>query len=113
MIIIGPHAKTGIGQHAMKYVNLFLPDGQYCEICKPLPESDNGLIFVIPTPNQIEYIKYAKSRVKNLSCMTVCETETVHEDYGLIMKEFKKVAVPSEFCKRVLSLDSSLITSST
>jgi hypothetical protein len=27
MIIIGPHAKTGIGQHAMKYVNLFLPDG--------------------------------------------------------------------------------------
>jgi glycosyltransferase involved in cell wall biosynthesis len=103
MIIIGPHAKTGIGQHAMKYVNLFLPDGQYCEIGKPLPESDNGLIFVIPTPNQIEYIKYAKSRVKNLSCMTVCETETVHEDYGLIMKEFKRVAVPSEFCKRVLS----------
>ncbi len=103
MIIIGPHAKTGIGQHAMKYVNLFLPDGQYCEIGKPLPETEHGLIFVIPTPNQIEYIKYAKSRVKNLFCMTVCETETVHEDYGLIMKEFKKVAVPSEFCKRVLS----------
>ena len=40
MIIIGPHAKTGIGQHAMKYVNLFLPDGQYCEIGKPLPESE-------------------------------------------------------------------------
>jgi glycosyltransferase involved in cell wall biosynthesis len=35
--------------------------------------------------------------------MTVCETETVHEDYGLIMKEFKRVAVPSEFCKKVLS----------
>jgi len=35
--------------------------------------------------------------------MTVCETETVHEDYGLIMNEFKRVAVPSEFCKRVLS----------
>jgi glycosyltransferase involved in cell wall biosynthesis len=35
--------------------------------------------------------------------MTVCETETVHEDYGLIMKEFKRVAVPSEFCKKVFS----------
>ena len=103
MIIIGPHAKTGIGQHAMKYVKLFLSDGQYCEIGKPLPESDNGLIFVIPTRDHIEYIKYAKTRVKNLACMTVCETETVHEDYGLIMKEFKRVAVPSEFCKRVLS----------
>ena len=41
--------------------------------------------------------------MKNLACMTVCETETVHEDYGLIMSEFKRVAVPSEFCKRVLS----------
>ena len=103
MIIIGPHLKTGIGQHALKYVKLFLPDGQYCEISKQLPESDNGLIFVIPTRDHIEYIKYAKTKVKNLACMTVCETETVHEDYGLIMKEFKRVAVPSEFCKRVLS----------
>jgi glycosyltransferase involved in cell wall biosynthesis len=103
MIIIGPHLKTGIGQHALKYVQLFLPDGKYCEIGKQLPESDNGLIFVIPTRDHIEYIKYAKTKVKNLACMTVCETETVHEDYGLIMKEFKRVAVPSEFCKRVLS----------
>jgi glycosyltransferase involved in cell wall biosynthesis len=35
--------------------------------------------------------------------MTVCETETVHPDYELIMKEFKRVAVPSVFCRRVLS----------
>ncbi len=41
--------------------------------------------------------------MKKVSCMTVCETETVHEDYGLLMKAFKRVAVPSEFCKRVLS----------
>ena len=103
MIIIGPHAKTGIGQHAMKYVKLFLPNGLYYQLGKELPETDNGLIFVIPTPDQVEYIKYAKTRVKNLACMTVCETETVHENYGLIMNEFKRVAVPSEFCKRVLS----------
>ena len=103
MIIIGPHLKTGIGQHALKYVELFLPNGTYHELGQKLPEVDTGLIFVIPTPDQIEYVKYAKTRVKNLACMTVCETETVHEDYGLIMKEFKKVAVPSEFCKKVLS----------
>ena len=103
MIIIGPHLKTGIGQHANKYVKLFLPDCKYFEIGQQIPEYDNGLIFVIPTKNQLEYVKYVKTRVKNLACMTVCETETVHEDYGLIMKEFKRVAVPSEFCKRVLS----------
>ena len=34
MIINGVHLKTGIGQHAMKYVQLFLPDGKYCEISK-------------------------------------------------------------------------------
>ena len=35
--------------------------------------------------------------------MTICETETVHEDFGLLMKEFKKIVVPSEFCKEVFS----------
>jgi glycosyltransferase involved in cell wall biosynthesis len=103
MIFIGPQLLTGIGQHAKKYVNIFLPDSDYYIIGGKLPESEHGLIFLIPTREHIEYIKYAKSRVKNLACMTVCETETVHEDYGLIMNEFKRVAVPSEFCKKVLS----------
>lgn len=35
--------------------------------------------------------------------MTVCETETVHEDYQMIMDAFKTILVPSEFCKRVFS----------
>lgn len=103
MIIIGPNLKSGIGQHAKKYVSLFLPNGKYYEFGQELPESDHGLIFVIPIEKHMEYVKYAKTRVKNLACMTVCETETVHEDYGRIMNEFKRVAVPSEFCKRVLS----------
>ena len=103
MIFIGPKLLTGIGQHAQKYTKLFLPNSDYYELGSTLPESEHGLVFTIPTKEHIEYITYAKRRVKNLACMTVCETETVHEDYGLIMKEFKRVAVPSEFCKRVLS----------
>ena len=102
MIIVGPTLLSGIGQHAKKYTQLF-DDAKYYIIGSELPESEHGLAFLIPTKHDIEYIKYLKTRVKNLACMTVCETETVHEDYGLIMKEFKKVAVPSEFCKRVLS----------
>ena len=103
MIIIGPKLLTGIGQHANKYVKLFLPDCGYHLIGSELPESEHGLVFTLPIKDHLDYITYAKTRVKNLACMTVCETETVHEDYGLIMKEFKRVAVPSEFCKRVLS----------
>ena len=103
MIIIGPKLLTGIGQHANKYVKLFLPDCGYHLIGSELPESEHGLVFTLPIKDHLDYITYAKTRVKNLACMTVCDTETVHEDYGLIMKEFKRVAVPSEFCKRVLS----------
>lgn len=103
MIIIGPHLKTGIGQHAKKYTQLFGNTAVYYVIGKELPQCENGLIFMLPIPEHLRYLEHAKRRIKNLACMTVCETETVHEDYGLIMKEFKRVAVPSEFCKRVLS----------
>ena len=103
MIVIGPALNTGIGQHAKKYTKLFGIESAYYVIGKELPQCDNGLIFMLPIHEHIEYLKHAKRRIKNLACMTVCETETVHEDYGLIMKEFKRVAVPSEFCKKVLS----------
>ena len=103
MIIIGPGPNTGIGQHAMKYQKLFLPNGSYYQIGQLIPESECALIFLLPLKDHIEYAKYVKTRVKNVACMTVCETETVHEDYELIMNEFKRVAVPSEFCKRVFS----------
>ena len=33
--------------------------------------------------------------------MTVCETETVHEDYGKLFDLFDRIAVPSEFCRKV------------
>lgn len=102
MIIIGPHLLTGMGQHAIKYIDLF-PGTKYYEITDDIPNSENGLIFMLPIDHHLKRIPYIRSKVKNLACMTVCETETVHKDYGLLMKEFKKVAVPSEFCKRVLS----------
>jgi glycosyltransferase involved in cell wall biosynthesis len=102
MIIIGPQLLSGIGQHAYKYTKVF-ENASYHFIGSELPETNHGLIFLIPVKPHIEYLKYAKTRVKNLAVMTVCETETVHEDYGLIMNESKRIAVPSEFCKRVLS----------
>lgn len=103
MIVIGPNLLSGIGNHANKYSKLFLPNSKYFIFGSQLPESEHGLVFMLPIQEHLEYLKYARTRVKNLACMTVCETETVHENYGLIMKEFKRVAVPSEFCKKVLS----------
>ena len=102
MIIIGPQLGSGIGQHAFKYTKIF-DNASYHIIGSELPESDHGLLFLLPVKPHIEYLKYVRTRVKNLALMTVCETETVHEDYGLIMEQSKKIMVPSEYCKRVLS----------
>ena len=103
MIIIGPHLNTGIGNQAQKYTRLFQPDSSYHVYGSKIPEHEHGLIYMLPIGDHLEYLKYVRTRVKNLVCMTICETETVHENYGMIMKEFKRVAVPSEFCKRVFS----------
>jgi len=102
MIIIGPQLGSGIGQHAFKYTKVF-DNASYHIIGSELPESNHGLMFLLPLKPHVEYVKYAKTRVKNLALMTVCETETVHEDYGMIMELSKRIMVPSMFCKRVLS----------
>jgi|TARA_R110000823_G_scaffold236408_1_gene362127 glycosyltransferase involved in cell wall biosynthesis len=102
MIIVGPQLGSGIGQHASKYTKVF-DNASYHTIGSELPESEYGLLFLLPVKDHIEYIKYVKTRVKKLALMTVCETETVHEDYGLIMEQSKRIMVPSAFCKRVLS----------
>ena len=103
MILIGSSLKSGIGQHAIKYTKLFTPRAAYYQVGETLPEEKDGLIFILPIVQHMKYVEYARTRVKNLACMTVCETETVHEDYQMIMDEFKTVLVPSEFCKRVFS----------
>lgn len=102
MLFIGPTLLSGIGQHAYKYTKLF-PGSSYYTYGKEVPECENAFIFLLPIKSYVEYAVRLKEKVKNLICMTVCETETVHEDYGMIMDVFPKVAVPSEFCKRVLS----------
>ncbi|QIG59562.1 putative glycosyl transferase [Dishui Lake phycodnavirus 2] len=102
MIFIGPTLLSGIGQHASKYTRLF-PESKYYNYADEIPETEHGLLFVIPIPQTLERIPYIKSKVKNLACMTVCETTEVHEDYGLLFKHFKRVAVPSEFCQEVFS----------
>lgn len=102
MIFIGPTLRSGIGQHTFKYTKLF-PDAKYYEFGQELPECEHAFVFAIPVPTTISYIPYVKTRAKHVACMTVCETETVHEDYGKIFEHFETVLVPSEFCQRVLS----------
>ena len=77
MILIGSSLKSGIGQHAIKYTKLFTPHATYYQVGETLPEEKDGLIFILPIVQHMKYVEYARTRVKNLACMTVCETETV------------------------------------
>jgi glycosyltransferase involved in cell wall biosynthesis len=100
MLFIGPTLLSGIGQHCKKYTKLF-PRGKYIEIQNDIPECESAFIFALPIQHWLDKIPEIKRKIKHVTCMTVCETETVHEDYGKLFKLFDKIAVPSEFCRKV------------
>jgi len=102
MLVIGPTLLSGIGQHAKKYTELF-PDWKYVQIQEEIHSCERAFIFALPTDFWLNKIPELKRKVKHLHCMTVCETETVHEDYGKLFELFDRIAVPSEFCKKVFS----------
>ena len=102
MIFIGPTPLSGIGQHTKKYLDLF-PGSKYYMYHEDIPASDDAFVFALPIKSTMDHIRGIKTKCKNVICMTVCETETVHEDYGLLFDMFDRIAVPSEFCKRVFS----------
>jgi glycosyltransferase involved in cell wall biosynthesis len=102
MIFVGPTLPGGIAQHCFNYTKLF-PGSTYYSLGQEIPESSHGVVFALPADTFFRFYEYIKSRIKNITYMTVCETDTVHEDFGIMMKEFKRVAVPSEFCMKILS----------
>jgi len=103
MNFIGPTLPGGIAQLCYNYSKLF-PGSTYYTLGQEIPELSHAFIFAVPAADTLLcYLDYFKSRIKNITMITICETETVHENYGVLMKEFKRVAVPSEFCKKVLS----------
>jgi glycosyltransferase involved in cell wall biosynthesis len=102
MLVIGPTLLSGIGQHAKKYTELF-PEWKYIQVSEHIPECERAFIFALPVEYWFDKIVELKKKIKHLHCMTVCETETVHEDYGKLFKLFDRIAVPSEFCKNVFS----------
>ena len=103
MLFIGPTLLSGIGQLTKKYMDIFPDTGytKYIQIHEEIPESEHAFIFALPIQYWLDRIPEIKRKIKNVTCMTVCETETVHEDYGKLFKLFDRIAVPSEFCKKV------------
>jgi len=102
VLFIGPNPLAGIGQVVQKYSSLY-PGSKCVEYGYPVSQDEDVFIFALPIPDIINYILNIKQRARKIVCMTVCETETVHEMYGNLVKLFPVVHVPSEYCQMVLS----------
>ena len=100
--VIGPTLRCGIGQLCKKYAELV--GCQYKVIYEdPITPCENMFIFALPVPYWFDAIPKLRDACKNLVCMSICETETVHPEYGRLFAMFDKIAVASEFCQRVFS----------
>jgi len=102
MILIGPTPLAGIGQVMIKYAQL-LNSKYYVLGQDPIPKDEDVFIFALPIEPWFQAIPIIKHISKTVICMTICETETVHEDYGKLFTMFDKIAVASNFCKKVFS----------
>ena len=102
MLFIGPNPLSGIGQVVRKYSVLF-PESKTVEYGYPVSQDEKVFIFALPIPDVVQYIENMKQKTSSIVCMTVCETETVHELYRTLVKLFEVVYVPSEFCQQVFS----------
>jgi glycosyltransferase involved in cell wall biosynthesis len=92
---------SGIGQVVQKYCDML--NGKMVQITADIPP---GLIFLflLPTPAYFDLVRKLKSAGRKVLYMTVCETETVHEDYGAMFKLIgtkTPILVPSDFCGKV------------
>ena len=101
--VVGPTLLSGIGQLCKKYVELF-PNTEYKTIYRDTIEPcETMFIFALPVKHWLDIIPHLKQQCDRLICMSICETETVHPDYGLLFDHFDTIVVASEFCKRVFS----------
>lgn len=102
-LFIGPTLLAGIGQVTKKYADLV--GAEYKEIMSEPDKQkyDYGFAFLIPVPHFLEAADRHLAQCRKTFVMTVCETETVHPAYGELVRRYKTLYVPSEFCREVLS----------
>ena len=102
-LFIGPTLLAGIGQVTNHYAQLvkrlgheavYVPFGQIV----PRKEYDVGFAFVLPIEQHMNTIDELLVGCKKKMYMTVCETETVHPTYKLLVDRYKTLWTPSQFC---------------
>lgn len=102
-LFIGPTLLSGIGQVTNRYAQLM--NGEYCQFGQTPKETeyDVGFAFVLPFVQQLDGIDKLMARCKKKMYMTICETETVHPVYGMLVDRYKTLYVASDFCRNIFA----------
>jgi glycosyltransferase involved in cell wall biosynthesis len=101
-LFVGPTSLSGIGQVTARYARLM--GGEFV-VAGDTPQKahyDRGFIFVLPLQPFIDVCAHYAQICDSMMYMTICETDTVHEDYGKLSALSKTLYTPSEFCKNIL-----------
>jgi glycosyltransferase involved in cell wall biosynthesis len=104
-LFIGPRLLAGIGQVTKRYADLLENQGhetEYIEFGQSPKSSlyDVGFAFVLPIEEHMTVVDGYMGNCKKKMYMTICETETVNAQYGILAK-YKTLYVASDFCKTV------------
>jgi len=100
-LFIGPTTLSGIGQVTARYARLM--GGEYV-VAGQTPHEfhyDRGFMFILPIQGYIDLARQYTVFCESMMYMTICETETVHEDYGKLSQLSNTFYTPSEFCKNI------------
>ena len=100
-LFVGPTLLAGIGQVTHQYAKLV--NGDFVSFGDQIPNKDYdvGFGFVLPIIQHLTLVDQMLARCKKKMYMTICETETVHPLYQLLVERYGTLWTPSEFCLNV------------
>jgi len=97
-LFIGPNLLSGIGQVTRHYAELLGHEADFVQFGDPVPKKKYNVGFAFVLPLNLDIVDEMLSGCTKRLYMTVCETETVHESYGILVERYKTLFVPSQFC---------------
>lgn len=106
VVLLGPTPLSGIGQVMLKYCKAF-GSKHYFQYGQKFPNNIGGQLlfaFVLPIPQHVQMVRALQTRFRRVVAMTVCETDRVHANYGLLAQQAQwSWVTPSEFCRDTLT----------
>lgn len=107
-LFVGPTLMAGIGQVTYQYSQCVKQHGHESDFVTfgntvPDKDYDIGFGFVLPIVQHMALVDEMLKRCKKKMYMTICETETVHPIYGILVDRYKTLWTPSQFCVDVFS----------